>query len=104
MASDSGIVGAVKVATATPLDLETSPRVTRLSRVFLVALGLGAGSLFVPESAAAHIANYNYKFPLPLWVFLTGGALAVLASAPAAAFAVGERRDWTTRSFYTWSA
>jgi hypothetical protein len=33
-------------------------------------------------------------------VFLTGGALAVLASAPAAVFAVAGRRDWTTRSFY----
>jgi hypothetical protein len=52
----------------------------------------------------AHVSLYSYRFPLPLWVFLTGGALAVLLSAPAAAFAVGERRDWTSRSFYRWFA
>jgi hypothetical protein len=65
---------------------------------------LGAAPLLDPDLAAAHVSLYNYKFPLPLWVFLTGGALAVLLSAPAAAFAVGRGRDWTSRSFYRWFA
>ena len=80
----------------------TSRLVTRLGRLLLVVLALGAAPLVEPDLAAAHVSLYNYKFPLPLWVFLTGGALAVLLSAPAVAFAVGRRRDWTTRSFHRW--
>jgi hypothetical protein len=44
-------------------------------------LALGMAPLLVPNLGAAHVSLYNYKFPLPLWVFLTGGALGVLASA-----------------------
>jgi hypothetical protein len=45
----------------------------------------------------AHVAGIEYDFPLPVWVFATAGAAAVLASAPAAAFAVRMRRDDQTR-------
>jgi hypothetical protein len=78
--------------------------VRRLNRLLLLAAVLATAPLVAPELAAAHVSLYNYKFPLPLWVFLTGGALAVLLSAPAARFAVAGRSDWTTRSFYRWFA
>jgi hypothetical protein len=57
-------------------------------------------ALVAPDTAWAHAALYDYKFPLPLWVFLLGGAIAVFASAPAAALAVRLRGDWTSRDFY----
>jgi hypothetical protein len=72
----------------------------RSLRLLLLAVVFAAAPLAAPDLAAAHVSLYNYKFPLPLWVFLTGGALAVLLSAPAPPFAAADRRDWTTRSFY----
>jgi hypothetical protein len=51
-----------------------------------------------PLLAPAHVSLYDYKFPLPPWLFLTGSALAVLLFAPAALFAVADRRDRTTGS------
>jgi hypothetical protein len=38
----------------------------------------------------AHAAPVQYKFPLPIWLYVFAGGAAVLLSAPAAAFAVGE--------------
>jgi hypothetical protein len=38
----------------------------------------------------AHAAPINYKFPLPIWLYVTAGGAAVLLSAPAAALAVTE--------------
>lgn len=61
-------------------------------------------ALAAPQAASAHASLYDYKFPLPLWVFLLGGAFAVLASAPAAALAVRSGADWTSRSFYRFVA
>ena len=61
-------------------------------------------ALVEPQAASAHASLYDYKFPLPLWVFLLGGALAVLISAPAAALAVRSRGDWTSSSFYRYVA
>jgi len=36
----------------------------------------------------AHAAPINYKFPLPIWLYVAAGGAAVLFSAPAAALAV----------------
>jgi hypothetical protein len=38
----------------------------------------------------AHAAPINYKFPLPIWLYVAAGGAAVLLSAPAAALAVTE--------------
>ena len=38
----------------------------------------------------AHAAPINYKFPLPIWLYVIAGGAAVLLSAPAAALAVTE--------------
>jgi hypothetical protein len=38
----------------------------------------------------AHAAPINYKFPLPIWLYVVAGGAAVLLSAPAATFAVTE--------------
>jgi len=64
----------------------------RSLRLLLLAVVFAAAPLAAPDLAAAHVSLYNYKFPLPLWVFPSGGALAVLLSAPAAAFAIADRR------------
>ena len=54
-------------------------------------------SLLVPASALAHVANIEYRFPLPIWLYALAGALVVLLSAPTAA--VGLRRPaWVGRS------
>src|SRR4051795_6913640 len=37
-----------------------------------------------------HAAPINYKFPLPIWLYVAAGGAAVLLSAPAAALAVTE--------------
>ena len=38
----------------------------------------------------AHAAPISYRFPLPIWLYVTAGGAAVLLSAPAAALAVAE--------------
>src|SRR5437899_1933090 len=38
----------------------------------------------------AHAAPVQYKFPLPIWLYVLAGGAAVLLSAPAAALAVSE--------------
>ena len=38
----------------------------------------------------AHAAPINYRFPLPIWLYVAAGGAAVLLSAPAAALAVTE--------------
>lgn len=48
-------------------------------------------SLAAPAGAMAHVANIEYRFPLPVWLYGLAGALVVLVSAPAAALAL--RRD-----------
>ena len=40
----------------------------------------------------AHAAPINYKFPLPIWLYVVAGGAAVLFSAPAPALAVAEGR------------
>ena len=36
----------------------------------------------------AHAAPISYRFPLPIWLYVLAGGIAVLLSAPAAALAV----------------
>jgi hypothetical protein len=52
----------------------------------------------------AHAAPFNYKFPLPIWMYVVAGGAAVLLSAPAAALAVTEApaREWRSRNLYPW--
>jgi hypothetical protein len=69
-------------------------------RLPILAALAALAALLAPDAAFAHAVRYDYKFPLPLWVFLVGGGAAVLASAPAAALAVRLRGDWTSRNFY----
>jgi hypothetical protein len=50
----------------------------------------------------AHAAPINYKFPLPIWLYVAAGGAAVLLSAPAAALAVSEGtvREWRGADLY----
>jgi hypothetical protein len=50
----------------------------------------------------AHAAPINYKFPLPIWLYVVAGGAAVLLSAPAAALAVSEgpTREWRGADLY----
>lgn len=54
----------------------------------------------LPGAAYAHVANIEYRFPIPVWVYALAGAMAVLATVPAAALAVRARRDRTSRNLY----
>lgn len=74
---------------------------TRRILRWLVALGAaGAASLALPATALAHAGGtITYDFPLPVWVYAIGGGAAVLASVPAAVFAV-PKRDRTSRDVY----
>jgi hypothetical protein len=51
----------------------------------------------------AHAAPINYKFPLPIWLYVVAGGAAVLLSAPAAALAVSEgpTREWRGADLYS---
>jgi hypothetical protein len=52
----------------------------------------------------AHAAPFNYRFPLPIWLYVVAGGAAVLLSAPAAALAVeqGPVRERRSRNLYPW--
>jgi len=64
-------------------------------------LGVLVAALLLPGSASAHAVNIEYKFPLPIWLYALAGGVAVLASAPAAAFAVrGGGSEHTSRNLY----
>jgi hypothetical protein len=71
------------------------------ARRLAIAVVAGAlAALALPTSALAHATEVGYRFPLPLWLYSLGGALAVLASVPAAALAVGAETRGATRNFY----
>jgi hypothetical protein len=71
-------------------------RRTGLAFGLLVAL-----SLLAPGAAAAHaVSGIDYRFPLPIWLFALAAGVAVLASAPAAVFAVRSDDSWTGGDFY----
>jgi len=60
---------------------------------------VAAGAL--PASAAAHaVPGIDYRFPLPIWLYGAAAGAAVLASAPAAAFAVQLREPRRKRDVY----
>jgi len=57
-------------------------------------------ALALPAAAFAHVANVEYRFPLPLWLYGLAGALVVLASAPAAALALRREPRVGRRNLY----
>ena len=73
----------------------------RARRTGLALLSLVAVSLAVPSAASAHaVSGIDYRFPLPIWLFALAAGVAVLASAPAAMFAVRSNTSWTGGDFY----
>jgi len=73
----------------------------RARRTGLVLLSLVAASLGAPGAASAHaVSGIDYRFPLPIWLFALAAGVAVLASAPAALYAVRSRSTWTGGDFY----
>ena len=68
-------------------------RVTRRRRLSTLAIAAAVAALAMPSAALAHVANIEYRFPLPIWLYGLAGALVVLLSAPAAALAL-RRAPW----------
>lgn len=66
---------------------------TALALAALAALGL-------PAAALAHVANVEYRFPLPVWLYGLAGAVVVVASAPAAAWALRSDPRVGSRNLY----
>jgi len=48
----------------------------------------------------AHAIPISYRFPLPIWLYLAAGGVAVLLSAPAAALALRDRAPWHSHNLY----
>jgi hypothetical protein len=73
----------------------------RARRTGLALVSLVVASLVAPSVASAHaVSGIDYRFPLPVWLFALAAGVAVLASAPAAMFAVRSERTWTGGDFY----
>jgi hypothetical protein len=73
----------------------------RARRTGLALASLVVASLAAPSVASAHaVSGIDYRFPLPVWLFALAAGVAVLASAPAAMFAVRSETTWTGRDFY----
>jgi len=73
----------------------------RARRTGLALASLVAVSLIAPSAASAHaVSGIDYRFPLPIWLFAMAAGVAVLASAPAAIFAVRSDDTWTGGDFY----
>jgi hypothetical protein len=73
----------------------------RARRTGLALVSLVVASLVAPSAASAHaVSGIDYRFPLPIWLFALAAGVAVLASAPAAMFAVRSERTWTGGDFY----
>lgn len=69
----------------------------RIALVFgLVALG----NLALPNAAAAHAVDIEYRFPVPVWLYALAGGAAVLASVPAAALGLRSGREQTSGNLY----
>lgn len=57
----------------------------RTATAALLIVALAGAALAVPDIAGAHaVGSVDYQFPLPLWLYVVGGALAVAVSVPAA--------------------
>jgi hypothetical protein len=73
----------------------------RARRTGLALVSLAVASLVAPSAASAHaVSGIDYRFPLPIWLFALAAGVAVLASAPAAMFAVRSECTWTGGDFY----
>ena len=73
----------------------------RARRTGLALGSLVAVALIAPSAASAHaVSGIDYRFPLPIWLFAMAAGVAVLASAPAALFAVRSEKTWTGGDFY----
>lgn len=62
-------------------------------RISALTVAVAVIALAAPAAAFAHTAGVEYRFPLPVWLYGLAGALVVLLSAPAAAFAL-RREPW----------
>lgn len=65
-----------------------------------LAVVAAAAALAAPAAAYAHVANVEYRFPLPIWLYALAGALVVLLSAPAAALALRREPRVGVRNLY----
>ncbi len=61
------------------------PLTRRSFTAALLIVALVGAALAAPAVAAAHaVGSIDYQFPLPLWLYVVGGAVAVAVSVPAA--------------------
>src|SRR5260221_5572253 len=70
-------------------------------RLTAATAGALVAGLAVPAIAAAHAGGtIEYRFPVPIWLYALGGAVAVLASVPVAVWASdhGEKAAGEARS------
>ena len=75
--------------------------VTRSSaRISTALVAVALGALALPAVAFAHVANIEYRFPLPVWLYGLAGAIVVVASAPAAAWALRSKPRVGSRNLY----
>ena len=72
----------------------------RLARGTGVGAAVALAALIAPAAAFAHVANIEYRFPLPVWLYGLAGALVVLVSAPAAALALRKEPRVGRRNLY----
>ena len=73
----------------------------RLRRTGLALVAALAAFLALPAAASAHaVSGIDYRFPLPVWLFALAAGVAVLASAPAAAYAIREGKTRVTGDVY----
>ena len=73
----------------------------RLRRTGLALVAALAAFLALPAAASAHaVSGIDYRFPLPVWLFALAAGVAVLASAPAAAYAIREGKARVTGDVY----
>jgi len=73
--------------------VSTGTRAVIAGAVLLAALAF-------PSLAAAHASGVNYRSPIPVWLYGLAGGLAVLASAPAAAFGLTGGKERASGNLY----
>src|SRR5436190_21932739 len=63
-------------------------------RLTAATAGALVAGLVIPAVAAAHAGGtIEYRFPVPIWLYALGGAVAVLVSVPVAVWASDRGRD-----------
>lgn len=75
-------------------------QVNRHLRALALTVAAATVALAVPATALAHIANIEYRFPLPVWLYGLAGMLVVLLSAPAAAYALRREPRVGEKNYY----